>query len=115
MRRLKIMFFENNGRCPVKKYISNLEAQQINKVMEKIEQLEQRGVHNMPPNAVKTVKKIHYLKIPDAKKEHRIFFSVEQRHIAVMLHAYAKKEKTLRQKEINKAKHRLVLWRKHNE
>lgn len=109
---LDIEFFETeSGVRPVEKYIESLENDRADTVLSQIEQLSILGLRGMPPKMVKTVSGIHYLRIRDKKGIHRLFFTIENGKILLLLHAYLKKEQKLKNSEIELAKARLKKWR----
>ena len=89
-----------SGSCPVKKYLSSLNAKQRSTVLEVMEYLETFGIELKEPFVKYLGDKIFELRAKDSEGIYRVLYFAAKSRRFIMLHGFTKKTRKTPRKEI---------------
>jgi len=90
----------SNGNCPVKKYLSDLNAKQRSNIFEAMDLLENFGIELREPYVKYLDEKIYELRVRDQDGIYRILYFAAKGRRFIMLHGFTKKTQKTPRKEI---------------
>ena len=101
--RVKFYQDSEDGVCPVREYIKNLDRRERAKVAKYIEFLRVNNGYLDEPYSKHIIDKIRELRVDFGRNRHRVFYFTFLKRTVVLLHAFLKKTAKTPVSEIQKA------------
>lgn len=104
----EVGFYEDqDGLCPVEKFLDSLPGKHLGKVLQVTQMLEERGPNLPFPYTSQVEGKLRELRAHYSKVQYRILYYGDVRGVFVLLHAFKKQTAQIPEREKRLARQRL--------